>query len=113
MTRLAQAKGALCLRMVFSDRKLRFSCSTGEESFHAIGPVLNASLLSDENGKHWSLTGTFVALACQDLTGSRLELFKERTLVESLDGGSEGKSAPVIARFGPGRHHHLRPEPRK
>ncbi len=113
MARLAPAKGDLGLRMVFSDRELRFSCSTDGASFHAIGPVLDASLLSDENGKHWGFTGTFVALACQDLTGSRLELFKERTLVEALDGGSEGKSAPVIARCGPGRHHHLRPEPRE
>ena len=35
-----------------------------------MGPVLDASILSDDNGDHWGFTGSFIALACQDLTGS-------------------------------------------
>ena len=39
--------------------------------FEKIGPVLDASILSDDHGDHWGFTGTFVALACQDLTGAK------------------------------------------
>lgn len=64
--------GDLYLRMVFDESDLQFSWSTDGTDFHNIGPVLDASLLSDDHGDHWGFTGTFVALACQDLTGSKL-----------------------------------------
>ena len=64
--------GDLNLRMIFDNSALQFSWSTDGTEFHTIGPILDASLLSDDYGDHWGFTGTFVALACQDLTGSKL-----------------------------------------
>jgi xylan 1,4-beta-xylosidase len=61
--------GELYLRAEFHDSELRFSWSTDGITFQGIGPVLDASILSDDNGVHWGFTGSFIALACQDLTG--------------------------------------------
>lgn len=66
-------EGAIFLRATFDDSALQFSWSFDGEDFADIGPALDASLLSDDHGDHWGFTGTFVALACQDLTGSRQE----------------------------------------
>ena len=64
-------EGPLHLRATFHNADLQFSYSLdGATTFQDIGPVLDASLLSDDHGEHWGFTGTFVALACQDLTGS-------------------------------------------
>ena len=52
--------------------KYKFQFSEDGEHFNNAGPTLDASILSDDHGKHWGFTGTFVALACQDLTGNRL-----------------------------------------
>jgi sterol desaturase/sphingolipid hydroxylase (fatty acid hydroxylase superfamily) len=41
------------------------------ESWDAIGKSLDASILSDEFGIEWGFTGTFIGLACQDLSGQR------------------------------------------
>lgn len=61
--------GPLHLRATFNDNDLQFSWSVDGETFQDIGPVLDASILSDGYGEHLDFTGTFVALACQDLTG--------------------------------------------
>lgn len=48
----------------------------GEETLHKIGPVLDASVLSDECGghqAHGSFTGAFVGVACSDLNGTARE----------------------------------------
>ena len=50
----------------------QFYFSEDGESFRNAGPGLDASILSDDYGKHWGFTGTFIALACQDLTGAGL-----------------------------------------
>ncbi len=63
-------EGAIFLRVEFSDSKLLFSWSVDGVAFLPIGPALDASLLSDDHGEHWGFTGTFVALACQDLSGA-------------------------------------------
>ena len=60
----------LYLRAEFHDSELRFSWSTDGVTFQPVGPALDASILSDDHGKHWGFTGSFIALACQDLTGS-------------------------------------------
>ena len=65
-------QGPVYLRATLDHRDLQFSYSTDEANFHPVGPVLDASLLSDDHGDHWGFTGTFVALCCQDLTGARL-----------------------------------------
>ena len=63
--------GDLYLRVVFRGIQLQFSWSTDGIAFHNVSPELDASLLSDDYGDHWGFTGTFVGLACQDLTGNR------------------------------------------
>lgn len=63
--------GPIHLRAAFNLGALQFSWSTDGRLFTPIGPVLDASLLSDDYGEHWGFTGTFVALACQDLAGTQ------------------------------------------
>lgn len=63
--------GPIHLRAAFDHSELRFSWSADGESFDPIGPVLDASILSDDYGDHLDFIGTFVALACQDLAGAR------------------------------------------
>ncbi|OUU11967.1 MAG: glycoside hydrolase 43 family protein [Verrucomicrobia bacterium TMED40] len=62
--------GELFLRATFEDLSLQFFFSEDGETFQKAGPALDASVLSDDHGEHWGFTGTFVALACQDLTGA-------------------------------------------
>ncbi|KAL4962478.1 glycoside hydrolase family 43 protein [Aspergillus stella-maris] len=53
-----------------------FFAMEGESRLHEIGPVLDASILSDECGghqAHGSFTGAFVGMACSDLNGTALE----------------------------------------
>ena len=64
------SKSKLFLRASFNNSDLQFSFSEDGENFLEVGPVLDASILSDDHGNHWGFTGTFVALACQDLTGA-------------------------------------------
>jgi xylan 1,4-beta-xylosidase len=66
------SKGELFLRATFEDLSLQFFFSEDGETFQKAGTALDASILSDDHGEHWGFTGTFVALACQDLTGSGL-----------------------------------------
>jgi xylan 1,4-beta-xylosidase len=65
--------GEIFLRAVFDDSRLQFSWSSDGKSFQNIGGPLDASILSDDHGKHWGFTGTFIGLACQDLTGARCQ----------------------------------------
>ena len=62
----------LFLRLVIAGKDLQFYWSVDGVDFQTIGPVLDASILSDDYGKYWGFTGTFIALACQDLTGAGL-----------------------------------------
>lgn len=63
--------GAIHLRAVFKSCDLQFSWSGDGNTFQNIGPVLDASILSDDYGDHLDFTGTFIAIACQDLTGNK------------------------------------------
>ena len=65
-------EGELYLRAVFDECRLAFSWSTDDVTYHDVGVVLDASILSDDHGDHWGFTGTFIGLACQDLTGRQL-----------------------------------------
>ena len=67
--------GPLYLRAIFVDSSLEFQFSHDGEYFKKVGPTLDASILSDDHGKHWGFTGTFIALACQDLSGNKLPAF--------------------------------------
>jgi len=63
--------GSVRLRLEINHAELQFFYAVGEGSFRAIGPVLDASILSDEGvrGEHSNFTGNFVGVAAQDLTG--------------------------------------------
>jgi xylan 1,4-beta-xylosidase len=69
---------------------LRFSYGPDGENWTAIGPVLDASRLSDEccaRAYEGAFTGAFVGMACQDLSGRRLhadfDLFEYLELPEA------------------------------
>ena len=61
----------LYLRATFDDCDLQFYFSEDGQIFRKAGAILDASILSDDHGEHWGFTGTFIALACQDLRGER------------------------------------------
>lgn len=65
-------EGKLFLRAVFDFCNLQFQWSRDGDVFENIGPGLDASILSDDYGDHWGFTGTFVGIACQDLSGTQL-----------------------------------------
>ncbi|MEK6795553.1 MAG: glycoside hydrolase family 43 protein [Spirochaetota bacterium] len=51
--------------------RLQFSYSFDGSKWHSIGPVLDASKLSDDYSRTWGFTGAFVGICCQDLSGVR------------------------------------------
>ena len=64
--------GAISLRARINGAHLQFAYAiVGTGEWTNAGPVLDASLLSDETGKGEgaNFTGTFVGMACHDLTG--------------------------------------------
>jgi xylan 1,4-beta-xylosidase len=68
--------GAVRLKMEVRGAALQFFYALGVDTWSAIGPVLDASLLSDECGghpEHGSFTGAFVGMAASDLNGTARE----------------------------------------
>jgi xylan 1,4-beta-xylosidase len=64
--------GPVHLRLEIDRANLTFSWSWDADTWHRIGPVFDASRLSDEGGKDWRrFTGSFVGLACHDMSGQR------------------------------------------
>ena len=59
------------LKLTMRRELLQFYFSRDGKDYQPIGPVLDASVLSDEYGRGWHFTGAFVGLACNDLTGRR------------------------------------------
>ncbi len=58
------------LKVIVDHDKLQFQYSiTTEKQYEPIGPVLDASILSDEACDEGWFTGAMVGLCCQDLTG--------------------------------------------
>ena len=59
------------LRCTVKGTALQFSYCVDEDNWLPVGPALDATILSDEAGKGdgANFTGTFVGMACQDLTG--------------------------------------------
>jgi xylan 1,4-beta-xylosidase len=65
--------GPVRLRLEIRGRSLQFLYALGQGSWQPVGPVLDASLLSDECGghaEHGSFTGAFIGMACSDLNGT-------------------------------------------
>jgi len=65
-----QNNGLVYLRVKFSGATLQFFYSSDGESWSAIGPNLDATVLSDEHCN--GFTGTFTGFCAQDLSGRRL-----------------------------------------
>lgn len=69
--------GKVRLALAIRSDRLQFSYALeGEPDLKPIGPVLDASILSDECGghqAHGSFTGAFVGMACSDLNGTAME----------------------------------------
>ena len=60
------------LKVSVSGTQVRFFYGYSETAMEAVGPVLDASLLSDETCSDGAFTGSMVGICCQDLTGFRL-----------------------------------------
>lgn len=69
-----RSEGAVHLKASVEGASLQFGWSVDGSDWQDVGEVLDASLLSDEVGKGEgaNFTGTFVGMACQDITGDRL-----------------------------------------
>ncbi len=59
------------LKVEVNREKLQFFYSKDGRVWRAVGPMLDASKLSDDYASDFSFTGAFVGLACQDLSGRR------------------------------------------
>ncbi|KAI1317669.1 glycoside hydrolase family 43 protein [Xylariaceae sp. FL0255] len=67
--------GKVRLKLTTRGRDLQFLYAYEKEEWKSIGPVFDASILSDECGGHQvhgSFTGAFVGMACSDLNGTAL-----------------------------------------
>lgn len=74
-------EGKVQLKLSIRGPKLQFFYAVGNEELSEIGPVLDASILSDECGGHQvhgSFTGAFVGVACSDLNGTAKEATFDR-----------------------------------
>ncbi|MBV8037154.1 glycoside hydrolase family 43 protein [Roseateles sp.] len=74
------AAGAVDLAVEFSHDRYQFHYAQAGKPWTAIGPALDAAMLSDEFAtrfvdgfaRSFGFTGNFIGLACQDLSGQRL-----------------------------------------
>lgn len=84
------AKGPVDLRVEVSGAAQQFYWRQGKGDWAAIGPKLDASVISDEGGRgeHASFTGAFVGLFAMDITGQAREARFERFLY--APGGTGG-----------------------
>ena len=68
-------EGPVRLKLEVRGKDLQFFYALGSGAWTPIGPVLDASLISDEkgqNGEHGSFTGGFVGVAASDLNGTAM-----------------------------------------
>jgi xylan 1,4-beta-xylosidase len=69
-------QGKVKLALTIRGPQLQFFYAVEEEELKKVGPVLDASVVSDECGghqAHGSFTGAFVGMACSDLNGTALK----------------------------------------
>ena len=69
-------EGKVTLRLTIRGEELQFYYAMEGENLKKIGPVFDASIISDECGghqAHGSFTGAFVGVACSDLNGTAME----------------------------------------
>ncbi|MFE9642770.1 glycoside hydrolase family 43 protein [Streptomyces sp. NPDC006365] len=79
------------LRARFDGTELRFFVSPDGTDWQAVGPVLDASKLSDDYGNRLRFTGAFVGICAQDLGGTRAPADFDWFEVRDLDGGDGGQ----------------------
>ena len=75
--------------------KLQSDYSTDEKEWQKVGPVLDASILSDEYAtydKKFGFTGAFVGICCQDLTGKRKAV---TSIILSISAGIRNKEIRI------------------
>lgn len=88
------AEGPIRLRVEVDGSALRFSWAKGDEPWRRVGPVLDASLLSDEcgPGDHANFTGAFVGMSANDLGGTAEPADFSHFVYRGLDrnGGAQG-----------------------
>jgi xylan 1,4-beta-xylosidase len=68
-------EGPVRLKLEIRQPALQFFYTLGQGAWQKIGPVLDASTLSDErgpHGEHGNFTGAFVGMAASDLNGTAL-----------------------------------------
>lgn len=69
-------EGKVHLKMTIRGEELQFYYAMEGEEWKKVGPVFDASIVSDECGghqAHGSFTGSFVGVACSDLNGEAIE----------------------------------------
>ncbi len=78
-------EGEVDLRLTLKGSDLQFYYKVGEGNWTAIGPVLNATILSDDYN-NLGFTGAYVGMCCQDISGFRLPAdFSEFKYVQNQD----------------------------
>ena len=75
------------LAVAVDHAELRFAYALSDGAWTDIGPVLDASLLSDEAGygEHGSFTGAFVGMAAFDVSGSGMNADFRRFVYDGAD----------------------------
>jgi xylan 1,4-beta-xylosidase len=69
------SEGRVRMKMEVRGSSLQYYYALWQKEWQKIGPVLDASTLSDEagpQGEHGNFTGAFVGMACSDLNGTAL-----------------------------------------
>lgn len=79
--------GPVRLAVTVDHTELRFAYALSDGAWTNIGPMLDASLLSDEAGygEHGSFTGAFVGMAAFDVSGSGMTADFRRFVYEGAD----------------------------
>lgn len=66
-----EAEKPIYMKVTVNYDKLQFYYAVGKEEYQTVGPVLDASILSDEACQEGWFTGAMIGICCQDLTGFR------------------------------------------
>ena len=90
-------RGGIELRARVHNADLQFAWSADGVVWTDVGPVLDASLLSDETGKGEgaNFTGTFVGMACHDLTGQGNHADFQKFVFRDLSSSPVSDDAPA------------------
>ncbi len=97
-------EGTVDLHAELNGETLQFAYSTADGSRQPVGPVLDATLLSDDRvieGKAWGFTGCFVALCAQDSADSGIPADFDRFSYHSFSpAAGEAGARPARAMTG-------------